>query len=67
MNHERAVRLELSFARPLTRLEELARRVRVGLRILRARVTSTESRYELELRGTERHLERALRAFARPA
>lgn len=62
MSHERAVRLELTLPAP-SRLEELARRVRVGLRILHARVTSTEARYELELTGSERGVQKALRAL----
>lgn len=67
MSHEKAVRVELRFDEiPTvgTRLESLARLLRVGLRILRARVTPTESRYEVEVCGSERGVERALRALA---
>ena len=67
MSHEKAVRVELRFDQaPVvgTRLEGLARLLHVGLRILRARVTPTESRYEVEVCGSERGIERALRALA---
>jgi hypothetical protein len=67
MSHEKAVRVELTFAKPPTvgtRLEGLSRLLHVGLRILRARVTPTESRYEVEVCGSERGIERALRALA---
>jgi hypothetical protein len=65
MTHARAIRLELKSAAPSigARLEALARGLRVGLRILHARVTSTGARYELELTGTERGVEKALRAI----
>ena len=66
MSHERAVRVELRFAEPPTvgaRLEGLARCLRVGLRILHARVTRTESWYEVEVSGSERGVEKALRAL----
>ena len=61
------LRMELRFAEPPTvgaRLEGLARCLRVGLKILHARVTRTESRYEVEVTGTERGVEKARRALA---
>ena len=66
MSHQRAVRLELRFAEPPTvgaRLEGLARCLRVGLKILHARVTRTESRYEIEVSGSRGGVEKALRAL----
>lgn len=58
--------MELRFAQPPAagaRLEGLARCLRVGLKILHARVTRTESRYEVEVSGTERSVARAGRAL----
>ena len=66
MSHARAIRLELRFAESPTvgaRLEGLARCLRVGLKILHARVTRTESWYEVELTGSERGVEKAVRAL----
>jgi hypothetical protein len=61
------LRMELRFAEPPTigaRLESLARCLHVGLKILHARVTRTESRFEVEVTGSERGVEKARRALA---
>ena len=67
MMQERAIRLELKIPKAPavgSRLEGLARLLHVGLRILRARVTPTGSRYEIEVCGSEAGVARALRALA---
>jgi hypothetical protein len=66
MSHERAIRVELRYAKAPTvgsRLEALARGLHVGLKILHARVTRSESWYEVEVTGSERGVEKALRAL----
>ena len=66
MREERALRLELEMGPfgAASKLARLAERVRVGLRVLRARVTPEAARFELELRGTPRGLDRARREIA---
>lgn len=56
--------LELGSSGAASKLARLAERVRVSLRILRARVTADGARFELELRGTPRVLDRARREIA---
>ena len=66
MSNARAIRLELRFVEAPTvgaRLEGLARCLRVGLKILHARVTRTESWYEVEVTGSERGVEKAVRVL----
>lgn len=66
MREERALRLELELdpSGAASKLARLAGRVRVALRILRARVTPEGARFELELRGSPRGLDRARREIA---
>ena len=62
MKDERALRITLEgTSKAASLLEQLARRVRVGLRILRARVAPDVARFELELTGSARGLDRVRR------
>lgn len=66
MSYAHAVRVELTFAASPAigaKLEGLGRMLDVGLKILHARVTRTESRYALEVTGSERGVRKALRAL----